>query len=283
LYEKLKEIENEENKILYKNIKNDKKKILNNFLSDDSININYIYRLEEIKKEKKILQKIMENDLKKSFEKKNKILEEKEKEIKKQKEKKLYEMKINEKKLFKNFYEKRKKISDLINNSKNYSFFLNNSTDNYLFIKLKKQFEENEKKINLKQKILKIIHFNNKSNNKETLKEFNKRIFTNKLKLKKRQFEYDNNLIDLYKNNSLSTPKFHSNLYNKILEEEKKIKEKKENEIFKKNFLFKEKKNYSILKIPKPKISFKLQIESLNKLKKYNALRNKNINNIYKI
>ena len=283
LLEKLKAIENEENKIVNKNIKNDRKKNLNDFLSDDSIIDNYICRLEEIKKEKKFLQKLMENDLKKSIEKKNKILDENEKEVKKQKEKKLFEMKIKAKKLFQKFYEKRKKMADLINNSKNYSSFLNNSTDNILFIKLKKQFEEKEKKINLKQKILNIINFNNKSNNKETLKEFNYRILTNKIKLKKRQNDYDNNLLDLYKNNSLSFPKFQSYFYNKIKEEEKKIKENKEKEIFKKNFLFKEKKNYSKLKIPKPKISFKLQIESLNKLKKYNSFRNKNINNIYKI
>ena len=218
--------------------------ILENYQED------YNKRLLKINEKEKKMRLKYNKIIKLSYDKRKKDIDNKEKEMLEEKMEKLKKAKDKEKELFL----KRKKIVDnILEKSKKYINEKSNKTENdYRYFKYKEKFENEEKKLFDRVKLIKKDHLVTK----EELEDLVNRINEQKKLLEINNEEKKRKLIELWSCRSQTLPTYHHPVVDILEEEKNKIKEEKDLELKKKECNDLQKKNY---KPPKVLISDKLK------------------------
>ena len=230
-----KEIENvmtNEKKLL----KNDKKKL--DFSKLEKYQEEYNNHLSKMIEKERNMRLIYKNKIQLSNDKRQKELDNKEKKLNEEKLKKIKNAKDKEKQLF---LKRQKIVNDIMEKSKKYlNEKCNKSENDYRYFIYKEKFENSEKKLINKIKMMKKAHLVTKEELNELL---------NKIKEQKKILQIDNdekkkNLYQLWSCRSQTLPTYHHPLLD-VIEKEKNIKKeqiiieekrKEYNELQKKNY-----------------------------------------------
>ena len=210
----------------------------------------YNKRLLSLNEKEKLMRLKYNKIIKLSYDKRKKDLDNKEKELIEEKMEKLKKAKNKEKEIF---LKRKKIVDDILEKSKKYINEKNNKTENdYRYFKYKKKFENEEKKLFDKIKLIKKDHLVTK----EELEELVNKINEQKKILEINNEEKKKKLIELWSCRSQTLPTYHHPIIDILEEEKNRIKEEKELELKKKECNDLQKKNY---KPPKVIISDKLK------------------------
>ena len=224
-----------------KKIKNDKIKL--DFSKLENYQEEYNNHLSKINIKEKHMRIQYNKKIKLSFDKRQKELDNKEKELINEKLKNMKYAKDKEKELF---LKRKKKIDNIMEKSKKYIKEKSNKTENdYRYFKYKEKYENNEKKLIDKIKMIK----KDPLVTKEELEEL-----VNKIKEQKKLLQIDNekkkkNLKELWTCRSQTLPTYRHPIIDIIEEEKNKIKEEKKIEEKKKECNDLQKKNYKPPKV----------------------------------
>ena len=154
--------------------------------------------------------------IKLSYDKRKKDIDNKEKEVLEEKKEKLKKAKDKEKELF---LKRKKIVDDILEKSKKYINEKSNKTENdYRYFKYKEKFENEEKKLFDRVKLIKKDHLVTK----EELEDLVNRINEQKKLLEINNEEKKRKLIELWSCRSQTLPTYHHPVVD-ILEEEKKV------------------------------------------------------------
>ena len=224
-----------------KKIKNDKIKL--DFSKLENYQEEYNNHLSKMNIKEKYMRIQYNKKIKLSFDKRQKELDNKEKELINEKLKNMKYAKDKEKELF---LKRKKKIDNIMEKSKKYIKEKSNKTENdYRYFKYKEKYENNEKKLIDKIKMIK----KDPLVTKEELEEL-----VNKIKEQKKLLQIDNekkkkNLKELWTCRSQTLPTYRHPIIDIIEEEKNKIKEEKKIEEKKKECNDLQKKNYKPPKV----------------------------------
>ena len=236
---------------------NKKSRIKSDFSIIEDYQEQYNTQLLKMEKKENNMRLRFNKQIKLSYEKRQKELDNKEKEILEGKMNNLKELKNKEKLLF---LKRKKKVDEIMEKSKKYIKEKSNKTENdYRYFKYKEKYENEENKLIDKIKMIK----KDPLVTKEELEELAKKIEEQKKLLQIDNGEKKKNLIKLWSCRSQTLPTYHHPLLDIIENEKNVIKEQKDIEQKKREYNDLEKKNY---KPPKTFVSEKLKIQRERRL-----------------
>ena len=260
LMKKLENINEQIKEIIIKesNMEN-KEKIIPDYRVLDENQEEYNKHLAEISKKSNDSSMKYRNKMKSSYDKRKNEIDIKEKLLLEEKQKNFREKIFNEKKLI---AQRKKKNDEITNNINKYAHSKPINPENYIYNKLKEQYEEKQKKIIEKIQLMKKEPVMRKNDFDELAKRRNEQ---------KKLMQMDNEerkkkLIELWQYRSETLPSYHHPLI-KYIEEEEKSKRKEWNELEKKRIECNdlEKRNFKPPKVTINKVLRK-QIENRKKV-----------------
>ena len=273
--EKLSAIQNQIELIIEKENKKDlnRKKNIENYIEKLETKKDSFAKLKNIVKESNILRKKKLDDLTKSIMKKIEYFDKIEEDKIQKKNQLIQNIKLNEIDVIEKRKLELKKYDSLVKKKPS----LNKDKNEYLFEKMKKQYEEEDNKYKLNKLNERHKIYSNNSN----IQEFNNLLKRKKLVYELESFEKIKSMREMWLNRSKIINSFKTKFDENRIKEEKKEKEDLENKKLKKILLYKYRKIYSENKVFIPKKCMRLIKEMENRIKKPKSQKIFNIQKEY--